>query len=447
MKFSQFFISRPIFAGVISLMIIIAGAIAVFKLPITEYPEVVPPTVVVSANYPGANPTVIGDTVATPLEQAINGTEGMLYMSSQATSDGRLTLTVTFELGTDIDDAQVLVQNRVARALPRLPQEVQRLGVLTEKSSPDLTMVVHLTSPDDRYDMLYLSNYAALNVKDELARVEGVGGVQLFGAGEYSMRIWLDPQKVSALNMTAMDVVNAIREQNQQAAAGSLGSQPNETNNFQMLINLKGRLTSEQEFRDIVVKVGQQGQLVHLSDVARVELGANNYALRSLLNNKEAVALPIFQRPGSNAIAISDGVRAKMAELKESFPAGVDYAIVYDPTIFVRGSIEAVVTTLFEALALVVIVVILFLQNWRAALIPLAAVPVSLIGTFAIMYGLGFSLNALSLFGLVLAIGIVVDDAIVVVENVERNIEIGLAPKPAAIKAMKEVTGPIIATT
>ena len=316
MKFSQFFISRPIFAGVISLMIIIAGAIAVFKLPITEYPEVVPPTVVVSANYPGANPTVIGDTVATPLEQAINGTEGMLYMSSQATSDGRLSLTVTFELGTDIDDAQVLVQNRVARALPRLPQEVQRLGVLTEKSSPDLTMVVHLTSPDDRYDMLYLSNYAALNVKDELARVEGVGGVQLFGAGEYSMRIWLDPQKVSALNMTAMDVVNAIREQNQQAAAGSLGSQPNETNNFQILINLKGRLTSEQEFRDIVVKVGQQGQLVHLSDVARVELGANNYALRSLLNNKEAVAIPIFQRPGSNAIAISDGVRAQMAQLK-----------------------------------------------------------------------------------------------------------------------------------
>ncbi len=447
MKFSQFFISRPIFAGVISLMIIIAGAIAVFKLPITEYPEVVPPTVVVSANYPGANPTVIGDTVATPLEQAINGTEGMLYMSSQATSDGRLSLTVTFELGTDIDDAQVLVQNRVARALPRLPQEVQRLGVLTEKSSPDLTMVVHLTSPDDRYDMLYLSNYAALNVKDELARVEGVGGVQLFGAGEYSMRIWLDPQKVSALNMTAMDVVNAIREQNQQAAAGSLGSQPNETNNFQILINLKGRLTSEQEFRDIVVKVGQQGQLVHLSDVARVELGANNYALRSLLNNKEAVAIPIFQRPGSNAIAISDGVRAQMAQLKESFPAGVDYAIVYDPTIFVRGSIEAVVTTLFEALALVVIVVILFLQNWRAALIPLAAVPVSLIGTFAIMYGLGFSLNALSLFGLVLAIGIVVDDAIVVVENVERNIENGLAPTAAAKLAMKEVTGPIIATT
>lgn len=447
MKFSQFFISRPIFAAVISLMIMIAGAIAVFKLPITEYPEVVPPTVVVSASYPGANPTVIGDTVATPLEQAINGTQGMLYMSSQATSDGRLSLTVTFELGTDVDAAQVLVQNRVARAIPRLPLEVQRLGVVTEKSSPDLTMVVHLTSPDDSYDMLYLSNYANLNVKDELARVEGVGNVQLFGAGDYSMRIWLDPQKVAALNMTAMDVVNAIREQNQQAAAGSLGAQPTAKNDFQLLINLKGRLSSEQEFEDIVISVGQQGQLVHLSDVARVELGANNYALRSLLNNKEAVAIPIFQRPGSNAIAISDGVREKMAELEKSFPEGVAYSIVYDPTIFVRGSIEAVVSTLFEALALVVIVVVLFLQNWRAAIIPLAAVPVSLVGTFAIMYGMGFSLNALSLFGLVLAIGIVVDDAIVVVENVERNIEDGLAPKAAAKQAMKEVTGPIIATT
>ena len=447
MKFSQFFISRPIFAGVISLMIMIAGAIAVFQLPVTEYPEVVPPTVVVTASYPGANPTVIGDTVATPLEQAINGTEGMLYMSSQATSDGNLSLTVTFELGTDIDDAQVLVQNRVARALPRLPQEVQRLGVVTEKSSPDLTMVVHLTSPDDSHDMLYLSNYANLNVKDELARVEGVGSVRLFGAGEYSMRIWLDPPKLAALNMTAMDVVNAIREQNQQAAAGSLGAQPTAENNFQLLINLKGRLSTEDEFRNIVIKVGEQGQIVRLSDIARVELGANSYSLRSLLNNKHAVAIPIFQRPGSNAIEISDGVRAKMAELKENFPQGVDYSIVYDPTVFVRGSIDAVVKTLFEALLLVVVVVVLFLQNWRAAIIPLAAVPVSLIGTFAIMHGLGFSLNALSLFGLVLAIGIVVDDAIVVVENVERNIENGLPPVAASRQAMKEVTGPIIATT
>lgn len=447
MKFSQFFISRPIFASVLSLIIIIAGSIAVFQLPINEYPDVVPPTVVVTANYPGANPTVIGDTVATPLEQEINGTEGMLYMSSQATSDGRLSLTITFELGTNINDAQVLVQNRVARALPRLPQEVQRLGVVTEKSSPDLTMVVHLKSPDDRYDMLYLSNYAKLNVRDELARINGVGSVRLFGAGDYSMRIWLDPQKVAAVNMSATDIVNAIREQNQQAAAGSLGAQPSEKNNFQLLINLKGRLTTVEEFNNIVIKVGELGQIIKLRDVARVELGSNSYALRSLLNNKQAVALPIFQRPGSNAINISDDVRAKMAELKEYFPEGVDYSIVYDPTVFVRGSIEAVVKTLMEALLLVVLVVILFLQNWRAAIIPLAAVPVSLIGTFAIMHLLGFSLNALSLFGLVLAIGIVVDDAIVVVENVERNIERGLSPIEASHVAMKEVTGPIIATT
>jgi len=447
MKFSQFFIVRPIFAGVISLVILIVGAISVFQLPVTEYPDVVPPTVVVTAQYPGANPSVIGDTVATPLEQAINGVEGMLYMSSQATSDGKLTLTVTFALGTNINDAQVLVQNRVARALPRLPEEAQRLGVVTEKSSPNLTMVVHLISPDDRYDMLYLSNYADLNVKDELARIDGVGSVRLFGAGQYSMRVWLDPQKIAALNLTAMDVVGAIREQNQQAAAGSLGAQPTAKNNFQLLINLKGRLSTEDEFENIVIKVGEQGQIVYLSDVARVELGASNYALRSLLNNKQAVAIPIFQRPGSNAINISNDVRARMDELRETFPEGVDYSIVYDPTVFVRGSIEAVVKTLFEALLLVVIVVILFLQNWRAAIIPLAAVPVSLIGTFAFMQMMGFSLNALSLFGLVLAIGIVVDDAIVVVENVERNIEKGLSSIAASKRAMKEVTGPIIATT
>ncbi|MCR8921296.1 efflux RND transporter permease subunit [Dasania sp. GY-MA-18] len=447
MKFSQFFISRPIFAGVISLMITIAGAIAVFQLPISEYPEVTPPTVVVTASYPGANPTVIGDTVATPIEQAINGTEGMLYMSSQATSDGNLSITVTFELGTDVDAAQVLVQNRVTRALPRLPEEVQRLGVIVEKSSPDLTMVVHITSPDDSYDTLYLANYANLKVKDELSRLNGVGSVRVFGSDEYSMRIWLDPQKIAALNMTAMDVVQAIREQNLQAAAGSLGAQPSEQNDFQLLINLKGRLSTEQEFNEIVIKVGEQGQIVRLADVATVELGAKSYALRSLLNNKAAVALPVFQSAGANAIAVSDAVRAKMAELKANFPQGVDYQIVYDPTVFVRGSIDAVVATLFEALLLVVVVVVLFLQNWRAAIIPLAAVPVSLIGTFAVMHGLGFSLNALSLFGLVLAIGIVVDDAIVVVENVERNIEKGLSPVAASQQAMKEVTGPIIATT
>jgi len=447
MNFSNFFINRPIFAGVLSLMIFIAGALALNKLPITEYPDVVPPTVVVTANYPGANPKVIADTVASPLEQEINGVEDLLYMSSQATSDGRMTLTLTFAIGTDPDRATTLVQNRVDRALPRLPQEVQRLGVVTQKSSPDLTMVVHLTSPDDRYDMLYLSNYARLNVKDELARIEGVGDVQLFGAGEFSMRIWLDPEKVANLGLNPSDIVAAIREQNQQAAAGSLGAQPSGSNDFQLLINMKGRLASEQEFGDIIIKVNENGVLSRLRDVARIELGSNSYSLRSLLDNKPAVALPIFQAPGSNAIQISDDVRARMAELKQLFPAGVDYSIVYDPTVFVRGSIDAVLTTLLEAVLLVVLVVVLFLQTWRASIIPLVAVPVSLVGTLAIMHLLGFSLNALSLFGLVLAIGIVVDDAIVVVENVERNIQEGLEPVAATRKAMSEVTGPIIAIT
>ncbi|MCV2884741.1 efflux RND transporter permease subunit [Aestuariibacter sp. AA17] len=447
MKLSQFFIHRPIFAGVLSLMIFIAGAISVWQLPITEYPEVVPPTVVVTANYPGANPKTIAETVASPLEQEIKGTEGMLYMSSQATSDGRMTLTVTFAIGSDVDKSQTLVQNRVDRALPRLPEVVQRLGVVTEKTSPDLTMVVHLTSPDSSRDMLYLSNYAHLNVKDELASLNGVGDVQLFGAGEYSMRIWLDPQKISELSMTPMDVVAAIREQNQQVAAGSLGAQPSTSSEFQLLINVKGRLSNEEEFRNIVIKVGDEGQITRLKDVADVKLGADFYALRSMLDNKQAVALPIFQSPGSNAIEISDNVRAKMKALKPYFPQGVDYSIVYDPTVFVRGSIEAVVETLFEAIILVVIVVVLFLQTWRASIIPLAAVPVSLVGTFAVMHLMGFSLNALSLFGLVLAIGIVVDDAIVVVENVERNIREGKSPVDATIQAMKEVTGPIVATT
>ncbi|WP_020406796.1 efflux RND transporter permease subunit [Hahella ganghwensis] len=448
MNFSQYFIQRPILAGVLSILIFIAGAISVFELPITEYPEVVPPTVVVSANYPGANPKVIAQTVASPLEQAINGVEDMLYMSSQSTSDGRLSLTVTFALGTDLDKAQVQVQNRVDRALPRLPEEVQRLGVVTEKSSPDLTMVVHITSPDNRYDMLYLSNYAVLNVKDELARIEGVGDVRVFGAGDYSLRIWLDPEKVASLNLTTTDVIRAIREQNRQAAAGAIGSPPAAGNSeFQLLINVKGRLQSVDEFANIIVRVGEKGEITRLEDIARIELGANSYALRSLLNNQPAAALPIFQRPGSNAIEISDNVRATMAELKKTFPEGVDYSIVYDPTVFVKGSIKAVVKTLLEAVLLVVIVVVLFLQTWRASIIPLVAVPVSLVGTFAVMHLFGFSLNALSLFGLVLAIGIVVDDAIVVVENVERNIEMGKSPVEATKQAMKEVTGPIIATS
>ncbi|MGI2001662.1 efflux RND transporter permease subunit [Shewanella frigidimarina] len=447
MMLSQFFIKRPIFAAVLSLLFFISGALAVWQLPITEYPEVVPPTVVVTANYPGANPKIIAETVASPLEQEINGVENMLYMSSQATSDGRMTLTITFAIGTDVDLAQTQVQSRVERAKPRLPEEVQRLGIVTEKSSPSLTMVVHLTSPDDRYDMLYLSNYAVLKVKDELARITGVGAVRVFGAGDYSMRVWLDPNKVAAIGLSPSNIVAAIREQNQQAAAGSLGAQPSGDSDFQLLINVKGRLSNVEEFEDIIVKVGDQGQITRLKDVARVELGASTYALRSMLDNKDAAALPVFQASGSNAIQISDDVRSKMAELSKSFPEGLTYDIVYDPTVFVRGSIKAVVQTLVEALLLVVLVVVLFLQTWRASIIPLVAVPVSLVGTFAFMHLMGFSLNALSLFGLVLAIGIVVDDAIVVVENVERNISDGLSPVAATQKAMKEVTGPIIATT
>ena len=447
MNFSQFFISRPIFAAVLSLLILIAGAISLFQLPISEYPEVVPPTVVVRANFPGANPKVIGETVAAPLEQAITGVENMLYMSSQSTADGKITLTITFALGTDLDNAQVQVQNRVTRTQPKLPEEVTRIGITVDKASPDLTMVVHLTSPDKRYDMLYLSNYALLNIKDELARLDGIGDVQLFGMGDYSLRVWLDPNKTASRNLTATDVVNAIREQNRQVAAGALGAPPAPSaSSFQLSVNTQGRLVTEEEFENIIIRAGDDGEITRLKDIARIELGSSQYALRSLLNNQPAVAIPIFQRPGSNAIEISNDVRAKMAELKKDFPEGMDFSIVYDPTIFVRGSIEAVVHTLFEALILVVLVVILFLQTWRASIIPLAAVPVSLIGTFAVMHMFGFSLNALSLFGLVLAIGIVVDDAIVVVENVERNIGLGLSPVDATKRAMREVTGPIIAT-
>src|SRR6202789_347787 len=418
MKLSQFFISRLIFAGVLSALIFLAGLIALPKLPISEYPEVVPPTVVVRASYPGANPKVIAETVASPLEQSINGVEGMLYQSSQATADGVMTLTITFALGTDIDKAQVQVQNRVSQALPKLPEEVRTLGVTTTKQSPDLTMVVHLFSPDGRYDEIYLRNYATLQVKDALARIPGAGDVEIFGSGDYAMRIWLNPDKIAARNLTASEVVAAIREQNVQVAGGVIGQQPVKSPvNFELQVNVKGRLVSEEEFGNIIVKVGANGDKTLLKDVARIELGAGSYSLRSLLNNKTAVAIPIFQTPGANALQLSKDVRATMAELKKNFPEGLDYNVVYDPTVFVRRSIEAVIHTLLEAILLVVIVVIVFLQTWRAAIIPLAAVPVSLIGTFSIMLGLGFSINALSLFGLVLAIGIVVDDAIVVVEK------------------------------
>ncbi len=447
MNFSSFFITRPVFAGVLSLLLVVLGLISLPLLPVSEYPEVAPPTVLVTATYPGANPKTIAETVASPLEQSINGVENMLYMSSQSTANGVMTLTVTFKLGTDIDLAQVQVQNRVSQTLPKLPEEVRRFGVSTVKSSPDLTLVVHLLSPDDRYDDLYLRNYASLHIKDELARLPGVGQVQLFGGGEYAMRIWIDPHKAAQRDLTAGDIVNAIREQNVQVAAGAIGQQPmSKPTAFELSLNAKGRLLSEEEFGDIIVKTGPYGQKLRLRDVARLELGSGEYALRSLINNKKAVGIPIFQLPGSNALAISQAVRQRMDELKTQFPQGLDYTIAYDPTVFVRKSIDAVIHTLLEAVLLVVLVVILFLQTWRASIIPLAAVPVSLIGTLAVMHAMGFSINNLSLFGLVLAIGIVVDDAIVVVENVERNIRNGLAPLAATRQAMREVTGPIVAT-
>jgi len=446
MNISKFFIDRPIFAGVLSILILLAGVLSLFQLPISEYPEVVPPSVVVRAQYPGANPKVIAETVASPLEESINGVENMLYMQSQANSDGNLTVTVNFKLGVDPDKAQQLVQNRVAQALPRLPEDVQRLGVTTVKRSPTLTMVVHLLSPDDRYDMTYLRNYALLNVKDRLARIQGIGEVGLFGSGNYAMRIWLDPQKVAQRGLTASDVVRAIREQNVQVAAGVIGASPSGPDvPLQLSVNAQGRLQSEAEFADIVIKTAADGAVTRLADVARIELAASEYGLRSLLDNKPAVAIPIFQAPGSNALEVSSQVRAAMAELARDFPASVEYRIVYDPTQFVRASIKAVVLTLLEAIALVVLVVIVFLQTWRASIIPLLAVPVSIIGTFSLMLGFGYSINALSLFGMVLAIGIVVDDAIVVVENVERNIEAGLTPREATYRAMREVSGPIIA--
>jgi multidrug efflux pump len=446
MNFSRFFIDRPIFAGVLSLLVLLGGLIALRALPVSEYPEVVPPTVVVRANYPGANPKAIAEAVATPLEEAINGVEGMLYMSSQATTDGLMTLNVTFRLGTDPDKALQLVQSRVAQAEPRLPDEVRRLGLSTVKSSPDLTMVVHLVSPNGRYGMDYLRNYALLNVRDRLARIEGVGQVALFGGGEYAMRVWLDPQKVAQRGLSAGDVVQAIRQQNVQAAAGVVGASPGLPGvDLQLSINAHGRLQNEEEFGDIIVKAGADGAVTRLRDVARLELGAADYSLRSLLNNDAAVGIGVFQAPGSNALEISNQVRATMDEIAKSMPEGVEYRIAYDPTQFVRASIASVVHTLLEAIALVVLVVILFLQTWRASIIPLLAVPVSVVGTFAVLHLLGFSINALTLFGLVLAIGIVVDDAIVVVENVERNIEAGLSPREASYRAMREVSGPIVA--
>ncbi len=446
MNISRFFIDRPIFAGVLSMLVFLCGLISLPLLPISEYPDVVPPSVVVRAQFPGATPDVIAQTVATPLEEQINGVENMLYMSSQSTADGSMTLTATFKLGTDPDYAQQLVQNRVNQALPRLPDIVKQIGVNTAKSSPNFIMVVHLVSPNDRYDITYLHNYAVLNVKNQLSRLNGIGEVVSFGGGDYAMRIWLDPNKLAARGLTASDVVNAVREQNNQAAVGSIGTQPmKDPLAFELPITTQGRLQTVEEFQNIIVNANQQGGVIRLKDVGRVELGPNAYSPESLVDNKPAAALGIFQAPGSNALALSSAVRQKMEELKKNFPDGVDYTIVYDPTQFVRTGIDKVVETLVVAILLVALVVIVFLQTWRASIIPLLAVPVSIIGTFAVLHLLGFSINNLTLFGLVLAIGIVVDDAIVVVENVERNIEEGLPPRQATYQAMREVSGPIIA--
>lgn len=447
MKFSHFFINRPIFAGVLSVVIIIVGLLAYFNLPIAQYPDVVPPTIVVNASYPGASPEVISRTVASPIEQQVNGVEDMLYMSSLSTTDGQMSLIITFKLGTDLDKAQVLVQNRVAIAEPQLPEVVRRLGVTTRKSSPDLLMVVHMLSPDNTYDQLYIGNYSLIQVRDVLARLDGVGDVTIFGLREYSMRVWLDPEKIAALNVTPRDIVNALQEQNIQVAAGLLGQPPVPSgNSFQISVSTLGRLEDEQQFSNIVIKTGEDGRITRIGDVARVELGARDYSVNSYLDGKPAVANAIFLRPGSNALATAQSVKETMAELSQRFPEGLEYRIVYDTTVFVEESVDAVVRTLFEAVLLVVFVILLFLQTWRATLIPLLAIPVSLIGTFAVMSALGFSLNNLSLFGLVLAIGIVVDDAIIVVENVERNIDLGLPPCDAARKAMDEVGSAIVAS-
>ena len=447
MKAIRFFIDRPIFAVVVSLLTVIAGLLAAGRLPLAEYPSVMPPTVIVRASYPGANPRVIAETVAAPLEQEVNGVDGMLYMGSQSTSDGRYALTVTFAQDVDPDLAQVEVQNRVSRAIPRLPQEVQRLGVITQKQAPDMLMVVHLLSPGQRYDLLHLSNFARLRVRDELNRIEGVEDVLVWGAGEYSLRVWLDPDRVAARGLTTSDVIAALREQNAQVAAGVVGQSPDGSAPFQVALDAAGRLADLEDFESIVVRVGERGELVRLRDVARVELGADQYALRSLLDNQPAVPVAIYQSADASALQVAQAVRETLQQLSADFPQDIDYRIAYDPTLFVRASIDNVIATLIEAVALVVVVVVLFLQSWRASLIPLAAVPVSLVGTLAAMHLLGFSLNTLSLFGLVLSIGIVVDDAIVVVENVERHIANGRTPREAALAAMKEVTGPIIAIT
>jgi hydrophobe/amphiphile efflux-1 (HAE1) family protein len=446
MRFAHFFVDRPIFASVVSIVLLIVGSVAYFQLPIAQYPEIAPPTIVIRTAYPGADAETIANTVATPLEQEINGVEDMLYMSSYSTADGSMALTVTFKLGTNLDKAQVLVQNRVAIAQPRLPEEVRRIGVTTAKSSPDLMMVIHILSPTARYDQLYVSNYARSRIRDKLVRLDGVGDVLLFGEREYSLRIWLDPEKLSAYGMTSSDVVQALRDQNVQVSGGQIGAPPTEANNaFQYTVTTQGRFSDARQFRYIVVKATGGGRLVQLQDVARVELGAKEYVTNSYLDGKPAVALGIFSRPGTNALAAADSIQQTMKEVAKEFPQGLTYDIIYNPTEFISESIFEVYKTIGEAAVLVAIVVLVFLQSWRTAIIPIVAIPVSLIGTFAFLFAFGFSLNMLTLFGLVLAIGIVVDDAIVVVENVERNLARGLTPRQAAHVTMDEVGTAVVA--
>ncbi|MEK7411915.1 MAG: efflux RND transporter permease subunit, partial [Planctomycetota bacterium] len=458
MKLPQFFIDRPIFAGVLSIVICLIGSVSMLKLPVSEYPEVIPPTISINATYPGASPETIATTVAGPLEQQMTGLDGMLYMQSNSTPDGSMGLTLTFKIGTNLDTILTEVQNRISVALPRLPDEVRRLGVIAQKATRNFLMVINLSSEPGGMNLLTLTNYAQLQVRDQLLRINGIRDVMTRGAGEFAMRVWLDPEKMAARGLSPAAVTQAIREQNIQIAPGTLAQPPVDgSTSFELTISTQGRLLDAEQFAAIIVSRGNNGQLVRLGDVARIELGASSYSLRSLFSkhgkngesdaiSRPAVAMILIQAPGSNALATANAVRAKMSELRKTFPAGVHDATLYDPTIFISESIHEVLITLSIAIILVVCVVILFLQTWRASLIPLLAVPVSIIGTFAVMQSLGFTINALSLFGLVLAIGIVVDDAIVVVENVQRNIALGKTPREATKQAMREVSGPILAT-
>jgi len=446
MNLSHFFIDRPIFATVLSLFVTIIGAVAYFTLPIAQYPEIAPPTIQITASYPGASAEVISQTVATPLEQQINGVENMLYFSSQSTGDGNLTITVTFKLGTNLDTAQVLTQNRVAIATPRLPESTQRLGITVKKSSPDLLMVIHLLSPDGSRDQLYMSNYGTLHLRDVLSRLEGVGDVQVFGSHDYAMRIWLDPDKVAGRNLTAGEVVAALQAQNVQVSAGVLNQPPVPTPGaFQLNVQTLGRLTDPSQFADIIIKSDGQGHITRVRDIGSVELGGQNYGANGYLDAYAAVPMLVYQQPGTNALATAERIRAAMETMSKQFPQGLKYDVVYDTTVFISQSVHEVLMTIVEAIGLVVVVVIVFLQTWRASIIPIVAIPISLVGTFAILAALGFSLNNLSLFGLVLAVGIVVDDAIVVVENVERNLRLGMSPREAAHRTMDEVGGALIA--